>query len=133
MNNENLKKGEATRFTSGERAVECGRKGGIESHKKKKLLKTFRECVEDIIDSREMNKERLDYLRSEFEFEETEITNRLSIAAALIEKSKNINDSGQIAAVKELRAILGEDKNDAANNKELNINIQNVTPDEHRD
>ena len=132
MNKVNLKKGEATRFTSGERAVECGRKGGIESQKQRKLLKTFRECVEDIIDSREMNEDRLAMLSTEFELDEVEITNRLSIAAALIEKSKNANDSGQIAAIKELRAILGEDKDDAENNKDLNINIQNVSPNEYR-
>lgn len=129
--NKNLEKGEATRFTSGERAVECGRKGGTESQKQRKLLKTFRECVEGLIDGKEMDEDRVKILSAEFDLEETEITNRVSIAAALISKSKNANDSNQIAAIKELRAILGEDKDDAENNKDLNINIQNVGPNEH--
>lgn len=42
MNNENLKKGEATRFKSGERAAIEGRKGGLafgENNRRRKLLR----------------------------------------------------------------------------------------------
>lgn len=42
MNNENLKKGEATRFKSGERAAREGRKGGLafgENNRRRKLLR----------------------------------------------------------------------------------------------
>lgn len=47
--NENLKKGIATRFTSGERAVEAGRNGGIASQKKAKERKQMREAFETIL------------------------------------------------------------------------------------
>lgn len=43
---DNLKKGIATRF-SGERAAECGRKGGKATGEIKRMLKTFRELDAD--------------------------------------------------------------------------------------
>lgn len=42
MNDENLKKGEATRFTAGESAARNGRKGGIATAKKKRRKDTLR-------------------------------------------------------------------------------------------
>lgn len=44
---ENLKgKNKETQFTSGQRAVECGRKGGQAFAKKCERMKTLRECAE---------------------------------------------------------------------------------------
>ena len=43
--NENLKKGKATRFKSGEKAAESGRKGGIASGKAKRKKKALAEMA----------------------------------------------------------------------------------------
>ena len=49
-NIENLKKGEATRFKSGEEAVKNGRKGGIASGEAKRTKKSFREHMEILLE-----------------------------------------------------------------------------------
>lgn len=46
MNEENLKKGKATQFKSGEEAAKSGRKGGIASGKSRKAKKTMREAAQ---------------------------------------------------------------------------------------
>lgn len=46
MNEENLKKGKATQFKSGEEAAKSGRKGGIASGKSRKAQKTMREAAQ---------------------------------------------------------------------------------------
>lgn len=47
---DNLKKGEATRFKSGEKAVNSGRKGGKASGVAKRKKKLLKECLEELLD-----------------------------------------------------------------------------------
>lgn len=47
-NDQNLLKGEATRFKSGDRAVDAGRKGGIKSGETKRRKRTMREVFDAI-------------------------------------------------------------------------------------
>ena len=51
MNDENLKKGEATRFKSGEKAAEAGRKGGIASGESKRLQKDIQKAFRAIFEA----------------------------------------------------------------------------------
>ena len=48
--NKNLEKGKATRFTSGEKAVKSGRKGGIASGQAKKKKKLLKECFDELLE-----------------------------------------------------------------------------------
>ena len=50
MNDENLKKGEATRFRSGEDAVRNGQKGGIASGKARRAKADMRKILLDMLD-----------------------------------------------------------------------------------
>lgn len=50
MNDENLKKGEATRFQSGEEAVRNGRKGGIASGKARRAKADMRKILLDMLE-----------------------------------------------------------------------------------
>ncbi len=47
-NDQNLLKGEATRFKSGDKAVDAGRKGGIKSGETKRRKRTMREVFDAI-------------------------------------------------------------------------------------
>lgn len=49
MNDENLKKGNATQFTSGEEAARNGKKGGIASAKKKQQKADIKATVQDVL------------------------------------------------------------------------------------
>lgn len=57
-NVENLKKGKATQFKSGEQAAECGRKGGINSGKRKKEQKAYKELLSEMFKTK-VNDEKL--------------------------------------------------------------------------
>ena len=50
MNDENLKKGKATQFKSGEQAAEMGRKGGIASGKAKREKANMRKLLADMLE-----------------------------------------------------------------------------------
>lgn len=55
-NIENLKKGVATQFKSGEKAAASGRKGGIKSGEVKRAKKELRQCFEALLESNVMDK-----------------------------------------------------------------------------
>lgn len=57
-NEKNLEKGAATRFKSGEEAVNAGRKGGIASGESKRRTKTFREAMLALLDGVSGNEEQ---------------------------------------------------------------------------
>jgi hypothetical protein len=46
---DNLKKGKATQFKSGEKAAEAGRKGGIASGKAKREKKLLKDCFDELL------------------------------------------------------------------------------------
>lgn len=47
---DNLKKGKATRFKSGEKAEKSGRKGGIASGQAKRKKKLLKECIDELLE-----------------------------------------------------------------------------------
>lgn len=47
---DNLKKGKATRFKSGEKAAKSGRKGGIASGEAKRKKKLLKECLDELLE-----------------------------------------------------------------------------------
>lgn len=47
---DNLKKGKATRFTSGEKAVKSGSKGGKKSGEAKRRKKLLKECFDELLE-----------------------------------------------------------------------------------
>ena len=53
---DNLKKGKATQFKSGEKAVEAGRKGGIASGKAKREKKLLKDCFDELLSREWENK-----------------------------------------------------------------------------
>ena len=50
-NEENLKKGKATQFKSGEEAARKGRQGGIKSGESKRNRKILRECLDILLEN----------------------------------------------------------------------------------
>lgn len=96
MNDENLLKGKATQFKSGENAARNGRKGGIASGKAKREKARIRKRLEMMLDNEIPNKE--------LTYEEQMIKTLLTIAGS---------PSYGTAAVKAFQTIahiLGEDE-----------------------
>ena len=54
---DNLKKGEATRFKSGEKAVKSGRKGGKASGVAKRKKKLLKECLDELLEKEWENRQ----------------------------------------------------------------------------
>lgn len=93
MNDENLLKGEATRFRSGEQAANAGRKGGIASGKAKKARKTMREVLEELLANTYQGADG----------RELDGTTLLMIAA--VNKARK----GDLRALEFIRSTIGED------------------------
>ena len=91
-NEENLKKGAATRFKSGEEAAANGRKGGIASGESKRKRKALRECLEELLAMEQKDKKG------------KTITGADAITAALFKKAMN----GDISAYTTIRDTVGE-------------------------
>lgn len=90
MNDENLKKGEATQFKSGEEAAKNGRAGGIASGEARQRRKTYREIAMEI------GRLPSDELKS--------MTNDEAVMVALYKKAK----SGSVPAIDKLLNLFGE-------------------------
>lgn len=87
-NEQNLEKGVATQFKSGEEAVENGRKGGIASGEAKRRRKTLKEELLLMLENEDIQR---------------------SVAAALINEATNGNSAGSVArAFETLRDTIGE-------------------------
>lgn len=87
-NEQNLEKGIATQFKSGEEAVENGRKGGIASGEAKRRRKTLKEELLLMLEDPEVQQ---------------------SVAAALIHEATEGNNAGSVArAFETIRDTIGE-------------------------
>lgn len=87
-NEQNLEKGIATQFKSGEEAVENGRKGGIASGESKRRRKTLKEELLLMLENEDVQR---------------------SVAAALINEAIEGNNSGSVArAFETIRDTIGE-------------------------
>lgn len=87
-NEQNLEKGIATQFKSGEEAVENGRKGGIASGESKRRRKTLKEELLLMLEDPEVQQ---------------------SVAAALIREATEGNNAGSVrGAFETIRDTIGE-------------------------
>ncbi len=87
-NEQNLEKGVATQFKSGEEAAENGRKGGIASGESKRRRKTLKEELLLMLENEDVQR---------------------SVAAALINEATEGNNAGSVArAFETIRDTIGE-------------------------
>ena len=100
--NENLKKGKATQFTSGEKAAESGRKGGIASGKAKKKKKALAEMARAFADL-SVNAEKKKHLK-EYGVSSEDMTHQMALVAAMFEEG----ESGNVRAAALLAEWLSE-------------------------
>ena len=115
-NKDNLLKGNpATQFTSGQRAVECGRKGGKISQQRAKDRKTLADIMTRFSNS-EIKNEQLKAEMAAMGFESKELQNKTAVGLGLWKKAI----MGDINAYREYMQLIGEQQ------KEENINV-NVT------
>lgn len=103
-NNENLEKGKATQFQSGEEAARNGRKGGIASGAAKRRKKSLKEAADlylslPVTDKRQVNKLKRKALDSE------DIDNQMAMIVGLTEKAT----AGDACAAKVILEMLGDD------------------------
>lgn len=99
---ENLKKGKATQFKSGQKAAESGRKGGIASGKakrKKKALAEMARAFADLSVNAEKKKQLKDYGVSP-----EDMTHQMALIAAMFEEG----ESGNVRAAALLAEWLNE-------------------------
>lgn len=93
MNDENLKKGKATQFRSGEEAATAGRKGGIASGKARRARRSMRDALEELLAN----------TYSGADGRELDGTTLLMIAAM------NKARKGDLRALEFIRSTVGED------------------------
>lgn len=87
--NENLKKGKATQFTSGEKAAKSGRKGGIASGKAKRKRKALAEMARAFADL-SVNAEKKKQLK-DYGVSPEDMTHQMALVAAMFEEGENGN------------------------------------------
>lgn len=97
---------EATRFTSGERAVECGRKGGLATARKNKLKKTLREVMNDLMDKGAYDVGKLGTVAQQFGLTEDQTVKELMAVVCTFNTIRN----GSFADLEKLERLMGEDK-----------------------
>ena len=97
MNNENLLKGKATQFKSGEEAARNGQKGGLQLGTNNRKRKAFREYIESELDK-------------DIEIDGITITVKEAISIRLIEKilDDKINNKDFVKALEFVRDSIGE-------------------------
>ena len=111
-NEQNLEKGIATQFKSGEEAVENGRKGGIASGESKRRRKTLKEELLLMLENEDVQR---------------------SVAAALINEAIEGNNSGSVArAFETIRDTIGEKPVDKVMIADVDPAVINEVEDEVR-
>lgn len=103
-NEQNLKKGRATQFQSGEKAARSGQKGGIASGESKRKTKTFREALRALLES-EVPDAQLREALEQLGFEPTYL-NQISLSS--VKKAVQ----GDIEAARFVRDTIGEKPRD---------------------
>lgn len=127
---ENLKKGKATQFQSGEKAAAAGAKGGINSGKAKRAKKTFRENVISMMNSQVRGDKTIETLER-LGVETEDQTYFAAVAASVINKAMKDGDIGRL---KYLLELTGQDAVLGANGEEVGVMYPAVQiPDNGRD
>lgn len=96
MNDKNLKKGEHTRFTSGEQAARAGRKGGKKSQQKRREKKNIAACLKLILDSEVRDDDTRDMMRERFGLDDGDMTYSALSSIALLQRAIK----GDVSAIK---------------------------------
>lgn len=101
--NDNLKKGEATRFKSGEQAAINGAKGGRKSQKVQKHKKGIRAAMQDLLSSTyNLTDKKTGEVRT--------LTGEEAIALSIMNTAMNPKDKNWRSAVQYALQLIGEDK-----------------------
>lgn len=109
-NEQNLEKGVATQFKSGEQAAENGRKGGIASGESKRRRKTLKEELLLMLEDETVQK---------------------SITAALIAEAIEGNNAGSVrGAFETIRDTIGERPAEKIETKQTIVDMSKFTTDE---
>lgn len=114
-NEQNLKKGKATRFHSGEEAAMYGSKGGKARAKNIKEKKTIQKLLTEILESKAKTIPQVSEIAASFGIEDTKnIKNIYTVVAVLNTlKSANLDTLGTLAK------LLGEEIQYDDNNKDV--------------
>jgi hypothetical protein len=104
-NEENLKKGKATQFKSGEEAVENGRKGGIASGKAKREKKTVQMILEKFLEMDVKSNKKIKEIAKSVGITGDKSVKELITAVCIINTMKK----GDIEKLQVLCELLGED------------------------
>lgn len=121
MNNENLKKGVATQFKSGEQAAKMGRKGGIASGIARRKKKAMQEVTKEILNM-PLKPEDIDNIcdiTSFYSFKDKNITVQEAITISIIQKALKgdykaaafLRDTAGEKAAEKVEVAYTEDKN----------------------
>lgn len=102
MNDENLKRGEATRFKSGEEAARNGHKGGIASGKARRKKRDMREAAKVLLDA-EVKNSRLRRKMKDNGIDDDDLTNQMAVLLSMFMSAVN----GNVRAAEFLRDIAG--------------------------
>jgi len=98
MNDENLKKGKATQFTSGEDAAKNGKKGGEASAKARRKKADIRKAAQAILDG-------------EYKADEGKTMNGAeAIVLNMFQKAVSVDDKQSVQAARLLLELTGQDK-----------------------
>lgn len=109
-NNENLKKGKATQFKSGEDAATKGRKGGIKSGESKRAKKSMRDITKTLMESQVSTS--MKNIRSDLDrlgIDKTDQTYQAAVIARLINKAMATGDPTTIKLIGELTGEFTKD------------------------
>ena len=102
-NEENLKKGKATRFKSGEEAATAGRKGGIKSGESKRAKKNMKEIAKQLMEAPVSTS--MKHIKSDLDrmgIEKTDQTYQAAIVVRLINKAMATGDTSTVRMIGEM-------------------------------
>lgn len=121
MNNENLKKGIATQFKSGEQAAKMGRKGGIASGIARRKKKAMQEVTKEILNMPLKPEDIVNIcdITSFYSFKDKNITVQEAITISIIQKALKgdykaaafLRDTAGEKAAEKVEVAYTEDKN----------------------
>ncbi len=109
-NNENLKKGKATQFKSGEDAASKGRKGGIKSGESKRAKKNMRDLTKSLMDTQvSTSMKGIRGNLKQMGIPESDQTYQAAVVARLVNKAIATGDPATIKLVGELTGEFSKD------------------------
>lgn len=113
-NEENLKKGAAHRFGSGEEAARAGSRGGKKSAETRRRRKAMKAVLSELLTLPPNSSEAQAALRGLSDLLGEEADNQTAVLAGLMKQAM----TGDVKAVQEIRNILGESRDTAPEAKE---------------